>query len=456
MPIIRIFVSSPGDCEEERAIVDEVLTRINKSERGRTGITLESFRWEEDVVPQIGLPPQQVVDDQTPICNIYLGIMSSRFGGDGTRESGTEIEFRHALQRFTTVERPWILFYFNDTPPLPKTTTAARQLARVLEFREELEKIGIVGRYSGPRGRSDGFFERFEADLRALLDRRELLAVGSGKTTPSPAAPEDRTRPSPTIAPHRSRLDMVTSEKRLRCGAVRHAPLSNYQFTDDRMATFSGFYVELARDVGARNGIQIDFIPIQWYEFTNDIFAVPPGDPRAVDLVLSVFETSSRRAYADFTCNFHRIDLCAAVCADSRIQTLNELHDTRLRWAVAEGEAGWEYAARELRIEPYDTVVLKHPDIDTALNMLASGGADVAVVDRLTFDRFLAAHPEAALRTLDDHVFEFKNGIMIPRQDRLFEAWVRDEFCASRKVPAIAELERQILADCKGAVRRYA
>ncbi|HEX2059502.1 MAG TPA: transporter substrate-binding domain-containing protein, partial [Thermoanaerobaculia bacterium] len=311
---------------------------------------------------------------------------------------------------------------------------------RVLEFREEVQKLGIVGRYSGVRGSEQGFFERVERDLRRLLQRPELSGA----------------RITPTSAPSRSsRLDFVLSKKRLRCGVTKHPPLADYQFTDDRFLTFSGYYVDLARDVGARNGLQIDFVPIQWHEFVNDMFAIPAAHPRAIDLVLSVFETHDRREYADFTCNFHCVDLCAVVQTDSPIQSLDDLRNTRLRWAVAEGEAGWEYAVRELRIDSYDTIVVKHPDIGTALGVLGAGG-DVAVVDRLTADKFIAAHPTARIRLLGEQVWQFKNGIMIPRRDPDFEEWVRTEFSASRRTPPLAEAERQMLADCRGAVKRYA
>jgi hypothetical protein len=75
---IRIFVSSPRDCVQERLVLDEVVERINRSESERTGIHLRTFKWEDDVVPRIGPPPQTVVDEQTPLCDIYVGIMSSR------------------------------------------------------------------------------------------------------------------------------------------------------------------------------------------------------------------------------------------------------------------------------------------------------------------------------------------------------------------------------------------
>lgn len=440
LSIIRIFVSSPGDCESERKVLEEVVTRINESEGERTGRTLRLFKWEADVVPRIGMAPQGVVDDQTPLCDIYLGIMSSRFGGDETRESGTKAEFDQALKSVNDKTQMWMLFYFNDAPPRAKTASEAKELARVLEFRDEVQKLGIVGRYSGVRGSENGFFERVERDLRRLLQRPELSGARIN------AAPSQG---------RSSRLDVVLAKKNLRCGVTKHAPLADYQFTDDRRVTFSGYYVDLARDVGARNGLQIDFVPIQWHEFMTDMFAAPAADPRAVDLVLSVFETHERRDYADFTCNFHCVDLCAVVQADSPIDSLDDLRDKRLRWAVAEGEAGWEYAVRELRIDSYDTIIVRHPDIGTALSVLGAGG-DVAVVDRLTADKFIAAHPNARIRLLREQVLQFKNGIMIPRRDAPFEAWVRAEFSASRKIAPLAEAERRMLADCRGAVKRYA
>jgi hypothetical protein len=37
---VRIFVSSPGDCAQERALLDEAVERINRSGLDRNGIRL--------------------------------------------------------------------------------------------------------------------------------------------------------------------------------------------------------------------------------------------------------------------------------------------------------------------------------------------------------------------------------------------------------------------------------
>ncbi|MEN8259436.1 MAG: hypothetical protein ABFS02_02420 [Pseudomonadota bacterium] len=44
-----------------------------------------------------------------------------------------------------------------------------KQYLKVCEFREELEKLGIVGSYEGVRGSENGFFEHVDNHLRQLL-----------------------------------------------------------------------------------------------------------------------------------------------------------------------------------------------------------------------------------------------------------------------------------------------
>jgi len=109
--LIRIFVSSPGDVAEEREVLSEAIARINETTGKTHGVRLELVRWERQVVPQIGPRPQAVVDAQTQAYDVYLGIMSGRFGTPtDTHGSGTEQEFREAVERWGKVGRPWILF----------------------------------------------------------------------------------------------------------------------------------------------------------------------------------------------------------------------------------------------------------------------------------------------------------------------------------------------------------
>ncbi len=168
--LIRVFVSSPGDVTRERVALDEVIAFINDGDGRRRGVRLEAWKWEDQVVPQIGSPPQNVVDAQLPTYDIYLGIMANRFGtpteGYG---SGTEKEFQDALEHWGKNGEPWILFYFHDNPPSSRKPKDVRQYLKVCEFREELETKGIVKGYSCVRGEKAGFYEQILRHLQQLV-----------------------------------------------------------------------------------------------------------------------------------------------------------------------------------------------------------------------------------------------------------------------------------------------
>ncbi len=195
--LIRIFVSSPGDVAEERAVLVEAIQRVNGTTGQTHGVRLELWKWERNVVPRIGPPPQAVVDAQTPAYDVYLGIMSSRFGTPtDTHGSGTEKELRDAAQRWGKVGKPWILFYFDDDPTPSSKPADVRQYLKVCKFREELKKLGIVGAYKGVRGSGLAFFDQVEQHLRLLIQNhlqpipRPTPRVRRKKNDSSAAAPK--------------------------------------------------------------------------------------------------------------------------------------------------------------------------------------------------------------------------------------------------------------------------
>jgi hypothetical protein len=175
--VIRVFVSSPGDVQAERDVLRELVNSINRTDGRQRGFRLELFRWEDDVIPQIGPNPQQVVDAQTPPYDIYLGILKHRFGTPtGRHGSGTEKEFRDASKRWKQGGWPWILFYFCQDPIDPAHFNP-NQYAKVHKFREDLEKKkkGLYAIYKGARGSGDSLWKKAGEHLRTIVT--ELLAA---------------------------------------------------------------------------------------------------------------------------------------------------------------------------------------------------------------------------------------------------------------------------------------
>ena len=169
---IRVFVSSPNDVKAERDSLDGVVEDINRTIGETNSFVLQLFKWERNVIPHIDQTPQGVIDSQMPVCDVYLGILRTRFGTpSGNYGSGTEQEFRAAFESFTRQGKPWISFYFYSGPVQLRSREEREQYDKVCEFRDELEQKGVVGRYKKVRGSRDAFIDQVRVNLITLSGR---------------------------------------------------------------------------------------------------------------------------------------------------------------------------------------------------------------------------------------------------------------------------------------------
>jgi len=135
---ILLFVSSPGDVQAERSVVDTVVDELNRGIARDKGLLLRTLRWERDSIPA-GLPSQEAIDSQFPEYHVYIGILWKRFGTPTpTADSGTESEFRDALQSFRTKASPWIMFYFCERPFYSAKRDDLEQFTKVVYFRDDV------------------------------------------------------------------------------------------------------------------------------------------------------------------------------------------------------------------------------------------------------------------------------------------------------------------------------
>ncbi|MGM1063230.1 hypothetical protein [Saccharothrix sp. Mg75] len=167
---IRIFVSSPGDVQDEREqcgrVVEELNAVLGLLVVDRE-IRLELIRWETHTHPDLAGHPQGVVDEQLGTeFDLFIGMMWSRFGTPTwSAGSGTEHEFRAAHTGWRARRRPaHILFYFCEAPV---DGPDEAQWAAVRAFRRELEQLGLVGVYDD-RAR---FADKLRLDLVHVLGR---------------------------------------------------------------------------------------------------------------------------------------------------------------------------------------------------------------------------------------------------------------------------------------------
>ena len=196
MKNVRIFLSSPGDCPDERAAVHAVVELINQDPVVATFAHLSVVAWDWGAgVPLDALnSPQVSVNSSMPVpeaCNVFIGVFRCRFGSplpksefrypDGTQFlSGSEYEFYRAWDaRRRGAANPNILMY-RWSPMVPACCPIDEQHSRLQKFfdgppfKDGDQWTGSHDTFAD----TEGFSKKVEGHLRALLAR---LSPGSPK-----------------------------------------------------------------------------------------------------------------------------------------------------------------------------------------------------------------------------------------------------------------------------------
>lgn len=195
--VLQVFVASPADVAEERAVLDTVVAELNRTWSRSLSLTFEVLKWETSTRPGFDQDPQAVINSQLPDeYDVFLGILWSRLGTPtGRATSGTVEEFERAYARYrATGSSPEIMLYFKDAPIAPSKLDGA-QLTALLEFKASLAARG--GLYSTFEDQAG-----FEASLRAHLSAiaQKFASAGTkngdaesavGKTPAEPVISDD-------------------------------------------------------------------------------------------------------------------------------------------------------------------------------------------------------------------------------------------------------------------------
>ncbi|TVR20270.1 MAG: hypothetical protein EA396_10895, partial [Anaerolineaceae bacterium] len=190
IPYLNIFLSSPGDVPEERAIARKIMKRLPNRYGFKGRVALNIIAWED---PESGtameatLTPQEAIKRGLPLpsqCDIVIVILWSRLGtpftdDDGQRyESGTQWELLDALKSNAT--RTYI--YQRTEKPDPGDIDAPKYDENVAQYRrlkvflasdvfyQNGEIKRVVQQYASPSEFEALFELRFEEIVGRILD----------------------------------------------------------------------------------------------------------------------------------------------------------------------------------------------------------------------------------------------------------------------------------------------
>jgi tetratricopeptide (TPR) repeat protein len=120
---LRIFISSPGDVSEERALSERVFERLGRE--FAYAVELELVLWEHE--PLFGHADFQTQIERPSQCDLVVNILWSRLGTRLPKDyapapgevppTGTEFEVRDALAAYQKLGKPNLLIYRKTAPP---------------------------------------------------------------------------------------------------------------------------------------------------------------------------------------------------------------------------------------------------------------------------------------------------------------------------------------------------
>jgi hypothetical protein len=200
--VLKVFLASPIDVIEEREALVRLVRDINDVLvflAPETRLSLELVRFETHSFPDIG-QAQEVINRQIPIdYDIFIGVMWRRCGTrTATSASGTVEEFRRACEKRSKGHLPRIMFYFcEQLIPVPDAAEL-EQLREVVNFRDELAKIGFTWTYPSHAD----FAEHVRGGLLRAI--RDILREESRSTETAVAAER------PTIVDSAARVEMLS------------------------------------------------------------------------------------------------------------------------------------------------------------------------------------------------------------------------------------------------------
>jgi hypothetical protein len=206
-PVLRIFLSSPGDVAEERQLARDAIAELQREPQFEN-VKLEAVSWDD---PQGRTPLVAQLDPQTAVarglpapsqCDVVVGIFWARMGSplpadkyqkpDGSPYlSGTEYELADA---FAATTGPDVLLYRHTEEPRwgardPRLQERQEQLARLDAY---LDSLRGAPRYIDGYATPPELKERLKRDLRKILAARlQPTLIESTYQRATPAAVSD-------------------------------------------------------------------------------------------------------------------------------------------------------------------------------------------------------------------------------------------------------------------------
>jgi len=204
--IIKVFLGSPGDLEEERKAAKVIVDEENANHANALGYQIDLVGWEDTVSQR--RRAQDAINVDLDQCEYFVGLMWKKWGTPpGTNghpySSGFEEEYRRSVERHEKSGKPEISLLFKDIPK-DDLSDVGKQLEKVLAFQKEIneEKKQYYQKFHDLRD----FEQRFRAIIAKILKDQQLEDSRSEAQEPQQPRQKDERRKDQQSADKQSQM----------------------------------------------------------------------------------------------------------------------------------------------------------------------------------------------------------------------------------------------------------
>ncbi len=173
--VFNVLIASPSDVSSERNIIKEVIYEWNAIHSQKMNIVLLPVGWETHSSPEMGAPPQEIINDQVLAkCDLLVGVFWTRIGtSTGEYASGTVEE----IERHIESGKPAMLYF--SSRPVPPDRLEQEQYTKLTAFKESCKNRSLYEEYDSVQD----FKEKFNRHLMLKLNEHELFKVENSEVT---------------------------------------------------------------------------------------------------------------------------------------------------------------------------------------------------------------------------------------------------------------------------------
>jgi cyclohexadienyl dehydratase len=186
------------------------------------------------------------------------------------------------------------------------------------------------------------------------------------------------------IAFYEHRLDQILDAKILRVGTT--GDYRPFSFVADKRAEFRGIDIDLARNLAASLGVELELVNTSWPSLTHDLGA------GKFDIAMSgVSLNSARRQIGYFSVPYHRggktpISQCLE---KEKFSSLELIDSAETRIVVNPGGTNQRFVENNIR----HAQVIVHNDNRSIFHQIVNGNTDVMITDRIEVQLQTQLHP---------------------------------------------------------------